>query len=113
MSGTIDDTIRHAVTKLAHSHFVSNENAKKRVLEMGEKRNSVFNIGSADIDSIKSDNLPSISKVRRRYNIKFKKYIILLWHPVTSEKKSLRRDTIKLVNFLDENNYKVIVIKTQ
>ena len=110
LSGTIDDTIRHAVTKLAHLHFVSNENAKKRVLKMGEKKNSVFNIGSADIDSIKSDNLPTISLVKRRYNIKFRNYVILLWHPVTSEKNRLHADTTKLVKFLEKSDYKTIVI---
>ena len=43
VSGNIDDTIRHAVTKLSHIHFVGNNKAKKRVLNMGEKKNSVFN----------------------------------------------------------------------
>ena len=50
VSGNIDDTIRHAVTKLSHVHFVGNNKAKKRVLNMGEKRNSVFTIGSPDMD---------------------------------------------------------------
>ena len=54
VSGNIDDTIRHAVTKLSHIHFVGNNKAKKRVLNMGEKRNSVFTIGSPDMDILLS-----------------------------------------------------------
>ena len=77
---------------------------------MGEKKNSVFNIGSADIDSIKSNNLPTISLVKRRYNIKFRNYVILLWHPVTSENNRLYADTTKLVKFLEKSDYKMIVI---
>ena len=54
VSGTIDDSIRHAVTKLSHIHFVSNEEAKNRVIQLGEKRESIKVIGSPDIDILKS-----------------------------------------------------------
>ena len=54
LSGTIDDTIRHSVTKLSHVHFVSNNKAKKRVIKLGEIPNNVFNIGSSDLDSVNS-----------------------------------------------------------
>ena len=63
VSGNIDDTIRHAVTKLSHIHFVGNNKAKKRVLNMGEKRNIVFTIGSPDMDILLSKKLPSINSV--------------------------------------------------
>ena len=65
VSGNIDDTIRHAVTKLSHVHFVGNNKAKKRVLNMGEKRNSVFTIGSPDMDILLSKKLPSIKSVKK------------------------------------------------
>ena len=52
LSGTIDDTIRHAVTKLCHIHFVGNDEAKKRIFKMGEHSNKIFNIGSPDMDII-------------------------------------------------------------
>ena len=69
VSGNIDDTIRHAVTKLSHIHFVGNNKAKKRVLNMGEKRNSVFTIGSPDMDILLSKKLPSIKFVKKTKKI--------------------------------------------
>ena len=110
VSGNIDDTIRHAVTKLSHIHFVGNNKAKKRVLNMGEKRNSVFTIGSPDMDILLSRKLPSIKSVKKKYGIKFKRYAILLWHPVTSKVHRLKKDTNKLVNFVKEYNQNFVVI---
>tara|TARA_E500000178_G_scaffold356561_1_gene435485 strand:+ start:776 stop:1891 length:1116 start_codon:yes stop_codon:yes gene_type:complete len=110
LSGTIDDTIRHSVTKLSHIHFVSNNKAKKRVINLGEIPKNVYNIGSSDLDSVKIKNLPNLNLVKKRYNIKFKNYSILIWHPVTSEIKNLSQDTQKLINFLKNQNEKFIVI---
>lgn len=50
ISGTIDDSIRHAVSKFAHLHFVCNEEAKKRIIQLGESEKHIFVIGSPDID---------------------------------------------------------------
>src|SRR5215831_7001960 len=50
LSGTVDELIRHAVSKLSHTHFVANEEAKKRLIQMGELEESVFVIGSPDMD---------------------------------------------------------------
>ena len=72
VSGTIDDTIRHAVTKLSHIHFVGSNSAYKRVLKMGENK-SIFNIGSPDIDII-TKKLPTINYVKKRYSINFSRY---------------------------------------
>ena len=110
VSGTIDDTIRHAVTKLSHVHFVGNNKAKRRVINMGEKSNTVFNIGSPDMDILLSNTLPSIKFVKKRYGIKYKNYGILLWHPVTSTLSLLKNDTIKLVDFISKFNQNFVII---
>src|SRR6266513_3769280 len=49
-SGSIDESVRHAITKLAHIHFVTNEDAQRRVLAMGEDPRYVFNTGSLDVE---------------------------------------------------------------
>jgi len=110
VSGTIDDTIRHAVTKLSHIHFVGSLIAKNRVYKMGEIKKHIFNIGSPDIDTILNKKLPEISKVKKKYSIKFKNYSILVWHPVTSKINSLREDTNKLIKFTDKLNQNFIII---
>ena len=110
VSGTIDDTIRHAVTKLSHIHFVGSNSAYKRVLKMGENKKSIFNIGSPDIDIITKKKLPTINYVKKRYSINFNRYGILLWHPVTSKVFSIKKDTQKLINFIETLNKKIVVI---
>jgi UDP-N-acetylglucosamine 2-epimerase (hydrolysing) len=110
ISGTIDDSIRHSITKLSHIHFVGTKSAEKRVLKMGEKKKNIFKIGSPNSDIILNKKLPSILTVKKRYDIKFDKYSILLWHPVTSQINSLESDTRKVINFCKSlnNNYVVI-----
>ena len=110
VSGTIDDTIRHAVTKLSHIHFVGSPAAKNRVLKMGEIKKHIFNIGSPDIDVIVKKKLPSMKDIKKRYVIKFDNYSILLWHPVTSKINALREDTNKLIRFIDKLNENFIII---
>ena len=82
-SGTIDESIRHTVTKMSHAHFVANEEAANIVRQMGEQ--NVFVIGSPDIDVMLSDKLPSLLDAKERYDILFDKYAIALYHPVTTE----------------------------
>ena len=84
-SGTVDEIIRHSVSKMSHIHFVSNKEAKNRLIQMGENDESTFIIGSPDIDLVESDELPSLQTVRDNYSIDFDKYSILLFHPVTTE----------------------------
>ena len=110
VSGTIDDTIRHAVTKLSHIHFVGSPAAKNRITKMGEIKKHIFNIGSPDIDAIVKKKLPTIKNIRKRYSIKFDNYSILLWHPVTSKINTLREDTNKLIRFIDRLNENFVII---
>jgi len=110
VSGTIDDTIRHAVTKLSHIHFVGSKKAKDRIIKMGENNNHIFNVGSPDTDVMINKKLPTIQSVKKRYSIKFNNHAILLWHSVTSKIKTLKEDTKKLINFLTILDQNIIVI---
>lgn len=65
VSGTVDEILRHSISKLSHAHFVTNNIAKKRLRQMGEKNNSIFVIGSPDVDIIKSKKLPKIIAVKK------------------------------------------------
>lgn len=110
VSGTIDESIRHAITKFSHIHLVSNEEAKKRIIQLGEREESVFVIGSPDIDIMISDNLPEITQAKERYDIDFNNYSILMYHPVTTEVGKLQENVKNLVDSVieSENNYVVI-----
>jgi len=109
-SGTVDELIRHSVTKLSHLHLVANEEAKKRIIQMGEQGSLVKVIGSPDIDVMKSNNLPTINEVRSHYKIPFNKYHVVMFHPVTTEVGEFKRYAKNLVDALIESNENFIVI---
>ena len=85
ISGTVDELIRHAVSKLSHTHFVSNTEAAQRLRQMGELEESIYVIGSPDMDVMLSENLPDINTVKAYYEIDFNKYTLSIFHPVTTE----------------------------
>ena len=97
ISGTIDEHIRHSISKLAHVHFVANEKAKQRLVQMGESTESIFVIGSPDLDVMNSEKLPSLTESLRAYDVPFKKFGILLYHPVTTD---THLDILKQINIL-------------
>jgi len=90
LSGTVDELIRHAVSKLSHTHFVANAEAAQRLRQMGELEDSVYIIGSPDMDMILSDHLPGIDSVKRYYDIGFDEYAISIFHPVTTEHEQMK-----------------------
>ncbi|RZJ34657.1 MAG: UDP-N-acetylglucosamine 2-epimerase (hydrolyzing) [Flavobacterium sp.] len=110
LSGTVDELIRHSVTKLSHIHFVSNSQAAKRLLQMGEIESSIFTIGSPDIDIMFSDSLPSLQTARDYYQIPFENYGIAMFHPVTTEEKEMKNYAGHFVEALlsDTHNYVVV-----
>lgn len=111
VSGTIDESIRHAITKFSHFHFVANEEAKNRVLQLGESEQSIFVIGSPDIDIMYSEDLPSLEEVKQRYEIKMDSYAILMYHPVTTESKEVLKENIEnLVEAVRDSKQSYIVI---
>ena len=109
-SGTIDDSIRHSVSKLSHLHLVSNDEALFRLLQMGESKNSVYNIGSPDIDIMLSSHLPSLSDVKQHYEIPFDEYGVVLFHPVTTDIANMERNAKTLVDALKRCKENFIII---
>ncbi len=110
LSGTIDESIRHAISKFAHIHLVSNEGAKKRLVQLGENEEYIFVIGSPDIDVMLSDKLPSLETAKKRYGIEFTEYAIMMYHPVTTEYDNLGRSIESIVSCLIESEKNYIVI---
>lgn len=109
VSGAVDDLIRHAVTKLAHIHFVANEDAAARLRQMGEQANSIFVIGSPDIDVMNSPHLPELATALSHYEIPFEKYSIALFHPVTTEIDRMRIHARQFVDALIESGLNFVV----
>jgi UDP-hydrolysing UDP-N-acetyl-D-glucosamine 2-epimerase len=110
LSGTIDESIRHSISKLSHLHFVTSQNAKKRLIQLGENSKDIYIIGSPDIDLMISSDLPHFNESLKRYDIPFKDYGMLLYHPVTSEIEKLNFQIEQLVKAINESNKNFIVI---
>lgn len=85
ISGTVDELMRHAISKLSHIHFVASQVAEKRLHQLGEDPKTVFTIGSPDVDVMLSNQLPSLNEAKERYLISFDNYAIAMLHPVTTE----------------------------
>lgn len=110
VSGTIDELIRHATSKMSHIHFVSNNHAKNRLIQMGELQESIFTIGSPDVDIMFSDNLPDLETAKNYYEIPFDTYGVAMFHPVTTEARFMQQHADDFVEALLDDFHNYIVI---
>jgi len=110
ISGTLDEIFRHSISKISNIHFVTNKIAKKRLIQMGENPSSIFIIGSPDVDIILSKNLPSLDKVKLRYNIKFKNYALAILHPNTNRLDDLNQQTKIFLRSLQRSKKNFVLI---
>lgn len=110
VSGTIDESIRHAISKFAHVHFVCTEEAKERLIQLGEEDVRINVIGSPDIDIMLSDDLPSLQESKERYGVDFDRYAILMYHPVTTEHGLTKEKIRQVVDSVIDSKKNYIVI---
>jgi len=110
VSGTIDELIRHAVSKMSHIHLVANERAKTRLIQLGELPNSIFILGSPDLDLMNPEKLPNLPDVKRYYDIEFDDFSVAMFHPVTTEFESAQKDAKGFVDALIDSDENYLVI---
>lgn len=108
VTGTIDESIRHAMTKFSHFHLASNKDAVERLIKMGEKPEYVYDVGCPSIDAIL--DIDDDSKILNKYNLR-KNFFILIQHPVTTEFYENSRNIKETIDALKEFiDYDVIII---
>lgn len=118
VTGSIDDSVRHAITKLANLHFVSNKDCGKRVMKMGEKKGTVFVTGCPTIDLCselphKDVNslfcLPSKGDYEKNFFLK-DKYIVVAYHPITTENDPKKNEDnfSTLLNAINDLNVQTV-----
>ena len=107
LTGTIDESVRHAITKLSHIHITTNDDSKRRVIKMGENPKYVFNTGSLDVEyaaSVKKKFFQDVvDKTATGAKIDISNpFIIVMQHPVTTEKNNGENitETLRAVNDL-------------
>lgn len=112
VTGNIDEKVRHANTKLADLHLVASEDAKNRVLKMGEDPSTVFNTGCPSIDlakEIKENPTLNFDPIKKYGGVGAdidwtKGYVVVMQHPVTTEYASSRKDIEKTLHAIHELN---------
>jgi len=116
ISGTIDESIRHAITKLAHYHFATNKMAEKRIIRMGENKEKTFNFGSPDIEVVKeiSNNILSVKEVnvlKLGSGSDFdpsQDFLMVMYHPITSETGDAIRNINNLLDVIHSMNLQTL-----
>lgn len=94
--GLIDDPVRHSVTKMSALHFTSLDLYRKRVIQMGESPERVFNVGAIGLDNIRNTPLPEIEELNSVTGVDFNKSIALMtYHPVTLDNYNDSQSQIK------------------
>lgn len=100
--GAYDDAIRHSVTKMSQLHFPTTEDHKKRIIQLGEQPERVFNVGSLGVENIKK--LPLMSKEEIEKEIDFKiddNTILVTYHPVTLGNRTAKDDIADFIAALE------------
>lgn len=101
--GAYDEAIRHSITKFSHLHFTSTEAYRKRVIQLGEQPEMVFNVGAIGLDAIKNLKLLNKEEFEKSIGFKLKKRNVLItYHPVTLEKEAPIQTFENILQALDE-----------
>ncbi len=119
VTGTIDESIRHAITKFAHLHFPASKGAANRIYKLGENKKSIFNFGCPRIDLVKQElkknRLKSINKrifkegVGAKLNL-LQPFVIVSQHPVTTEFGNAEGQILNTLEAVSKLNVQAIVL---
>ena len=111
--GVIDEAIRHSITKMSHLHFTAAKEYSKKVIQLGEEPNKVFNVGGAGIENIKRLKLLRKKDFEKSINFKLNiKNILVTYHSVTLEDKTSKKSFQELLDTIDElKNTNIIFTK--
>ena len=98
VTGSIDESLRHAMSKFSNYHLVANNDAKKRLIKMGERRENIFNVGCPSLDALFLEKKIDPSEILKKFKIDVKKnFIIIIQHPVTSEDKHSGKQILETI----------------
>jgi len=101
VSGTIDESIRHAMSKFSNFHFTATKETKNRLMKMGEIEKNIFVVGCPSIDALKMEKDEESKIIKKKFNINiFEDYILIIQHPVTTEIKDVHKQFVETLEAL-------------
>ena len=110
VTGSIDESIRHAMSKFAHIHFPATEDARNRLIRLGENPNFVFNVGCPSIDTIIQTPIIDKKILESKFQVDFSKPVILLiQHPVTTESFESKQQILNTIDVIKDLNLQALV----
>lgn len=111
--GAIDEAIRHSITKMSHIHFVTTEEYRNRVIQLGEQPETVYNVGALGVENAKTIALLSKRELEEALDFKFTDHTIMItFHPVTLETMTAEKQFRNILEILD-NHKELAVIFTK
>lgn len=111
-SGTLDEGFRHAITKLATYHFAATEDARKRIVAMGEGPETVFVVGAPGLDEVSETIAPAREEVLERFGLPNKQSLaVMVFHPVVEEEVDAFEQATCLLAALARRNVATIVLR--
>lgn len=109
VSGSIDESIRHSITKFSHKFLVNDKIAYNRVVQLGESKENIYILGPTSVQN--EADFKNENNIFEKYNIIPKEYAVLIYHPVTTLKMNDNKENIlKIMKQLECSNEKYIVI---
>ncbi len=112
--GAFDEGFRHSITKMASLHFTSTEEYRRRVIQLGEHPDRVFNVGAIGIDNIRKLKLLSKEELEKKLKIKFKsRNYLVTFHPETLAKEKSILYCKNLLETLDKQDKDALIIFTK
>ncbi len=102
--GAVDEAIRHSITKMSQIHFVATDEYRKRVIQLGEQPNRVYNVGALGVENARKVRLLGKDELERQIGFHFSKPTIMVtYHPVTLEMLTARKQFADILSVLDSH----------
>lgn len=109
--GAVDDCVRHAITKMSYLHFPATEVYRKRIIQLGEEPERVFNVGALGVENILHVPLLSHQEICEQIGIpKGEDYAVMTFHPVTLENETAREQTEELLRAIEQEKNRFYLI---
>lgn len=111
--GAVDDCVRHAITKMSYLHFAATEVYRRRIVQMGEQPERVYNVGALGVENILNTQLLSYEDMCAQTGIPLgREYVVVTFHPVTLEDNTVEKQTEELIQAMrEENKYFYLITK--
>ncbi len=111
LSGHIDGSVRHAITKISHIHLASCKDSAQRVLKMGEQKWRIFNVGAPQLDELVELKKITNRNILNKFNIdENENFFLIIFHPVLYDLKSASAQINLILESLEKYNLKKVLI---